>query len=57
MDHGRVLEIIKRRREEANEHQIGLTAIENVDEAQVWWRIMKEYDDLLAEIEALQGTT
>ena len=56
MDDARILEIIRCRREKANDHQIGLAATGDTDEAQVWWRIMTEYDELLAEIESLRGS-
>lgn len=47
-----ILEIVRRRRAEANDRQIGLDATGNKEEAQIWWRIMTEYDDLLAEVQA-----
>jgi hypothetical protein len=47
----KILAIIRRRRSEASDKQ---SFGSDAEEAQVWWRIMTEYDELIEEIESLK---
>jgi len=46
-----IIEILKRRRSEAKERQIGFAAREDKDNARISGRIKDEYEELIAEIE------
>jgi len=57
MDTDTIIAVIRRRRDAVKDRCEGRVAAGMRDEAQVDWCIAEEYDQLLAEIEALSKTT